>query len=140
VEKIVEELQPIQPQTTGSLWSSWWVSSGGEDAPTKKGAMKETHKSAGGYVEALRAGKSADPKLIKHLISLRVHLSTATLAWIEEFVVTEKGLDALGSLLAGLVGKGGKSRDLNDVQTTVLLELVKCLRVVLNTEASLHTG
>ena len=134
----VEELQPIQPQTTGSLWGSWWVSSGGENAPGQKTGMNETYKSARGYVEALRAGKSVDAKLTKHLISLRVHLSTAKLAWIEEFVVMEKGLDALGTLLAGLVGKGGKRKNLNDAETSVLLELVKCLRVLLNTEASLY--
>jgi diaphanous 1 len=139
VEKVVEELQPIQPQTTGGLWGNWWASSGGENVvPGQKAGTKETSKSARSYVEALRAGRLVDTKLVKHLISLRVHLSTAKLAWIEEFAAKEKGLDALGTLLAGLVGKGGKRRNLNDVETTVLLELVKCLRVLLNTEVSLH--
>jgi hypothetical protein len=139
VETFVEELQPIQPQTTGSLWGSWWASSGGEDViPVQKAGTKETYKSAKWYVEALRAGRSVDSKLIKHLISLRVHLSTAKLAWIEEFAGMEKGLDTLGGLLAGLVGKSGKRRELNDVETTVLLELIKCLRVLLNTEVSFH--
>lgn len=44
------------------------------------------------------------------------------------------GMDALGNLLYGLVGKGGKRRKLSDTEETVLLELVKCLRVLLNTE------
>lgn len=73
-------------------------------------------------------------KLVKHLISLRVHLSTAQLVWIEEFLRDEKGMDALGTLLAGLVGKGGKRRALTDNEESVLLELVKSLRVLLNTE------
>jgi diaphanous 1 len=69
---------------------------------------------------------------------LRVHLSTAKLVWIEEFVNEVKGLDALGTLLSELVGKGGKRRALSDVESTVLLETVKCLRVLLNTEVRLE--
>lgn len=139
VEKVVEELQPIQPQSTGGLWGSWGASSGGDNVVSgQKAGTKDTSKSASWYVESLRAGRSVDDKLVKHLISLRVHLSTAKMACIEEFLGKEKGLDALGALLAGLVGKGGKRRSLNDVEMTVLLELVRCLRVLLNTEASLH--
>lgn len=78
--------------------------------------------------------KPSDSRLAKHLISLRVHLSTAQLAWIECFVAKHNGMDALGTLLYGLVGKGGKRRKLSDTEETVLLELVKCLRVLLNTE------
>jgi len=137
--KKVGELQPIRPQTTGGLWGSWWASSGGENiVPGEKAGTKETSRSAKWYVEALRAGRSVDAKLVKYLISLRVHLSTAKLGWIEEFVGKEKGLDALGALLAGLVGRGGKRRNLNDMETTILLELIKCLRVLLNTEVSLR--
>lgn len=133
VERVVEEMQPIQPQTTGGLWSTWWASSG-ESTSGEKAGNKETDKSPRWYVDALRAGKTLDKKLVKHLISLRVHLSTANLVWIKEFVVEEKGLDSLGVLLAGLVGKGGKRRNLNELETSVLLEVIKCLRVLLNTE------
>jgi hypothetical protein len=73
-------------------------------------------------------------KLVKHLISLRVHISTASLTWIEEFVQERKGIDVLGTLLAGLVGKSGKRKALTEVESTVLFELIKCLRVLLNTE------
>jgi diaphanous 1 len=48
----------------------------------------------------------------------------------------QKGLDALGQLLAGLVGKGGKKKSLGEVENTVLLEIVKCFRVLLNTDVS----
>jgi hypothetical protein len=75
-------------------------------------------------------------KLVKHLISLRVHLSTAKLVWIQQFVGEEKGLEVLGTLLAGLVGKGGKRRNLTDIETSNLLEIIKCLRVLLNTEVN----
>ncbi|KAJ6572601.1 hypothetical protein B0H10DRAFT_2106751 [Mycena sp. CBHHK59/15] len=120
-EKIVEEMQPLQPQSTGGLWSIWW-------------RTKEIAKSAKWYVDGLRTNKM-DVKLVKHLISLRVHLSTAQLLWIQEFVGGEHGLDVLGTLLASLVAKGGKRRTLTEVETTVLLEVIKCLRVLLNTEA-----
>lgn len=117
---------PLQPQTTGGMWSSWWTSSGGADK-----AQKQTPK---WYVDGLKGGRSVDMKLVKHLISLRVHLSTASLTWIEEFVQERKGMNALGLLLGGLVGRSGKRKALTDVENTVLFELVKCLRVLLNTE------
>jgi diaphanous 1 len=130
VENVVEDIQPLQPQSTGG-WSSWWISSGGEKVNS---SSKETVNSVKWYVDGIRNNNTGSTKLVKHLISLRVHLSTAKLIWIEGFVGEEKGLNALSELLAHLVGKGGKKKDLSDVQTTVLLEVVKCLRVLLNTE------
>jgi len=121
------DLLPLQPQTTGGLWSSWWTSSGG--AVDK--AQKQTPQ---WYVDGLKGGRSVDMKLVKHLISLRVHLSTASLTWIEEFVRERKGIDIMGVILAGLVRKSGKRKTLTEVESTVLLELIKCLRVLLNTE------
>jgi len=119
--------QPLQPQTTGGLWSSWWTSSGGA-------ADKVQKQTPNWYVDGLKGGRSVDMKLVKHLISLRVHLSTASLTWIEEFVRERRGIDILGALLAGLVGKSGKRKALTEVESTVLFELIKCLRVLLNTE------
>lgn len=95
---------------------------------------KETEKTPRWYVDGLRSGRATDMKLVKHLISLRVHLSTASLVWIEEFVGEERGMEAIGKLLAGLVSKGGKRKKLTDIEETVLLEIIKCLRVLLNTE------
>ena len=118
---------PLQPQTTGGLWSSWWTSSGGAVDKVQKQTPQW-------YVDGLKSGRSVDMKLVKHLISLRVHLSTASLTWIEEFVQEWKGIESLGTLLAGLVGKSGKRTALTEVESTVLFELIKCLRVLLNTE------
>jgi diaphanous 1 len=125
--KVVEDVPPIQPQNTGGLWSSWWTSSGGDKSTDKKEA-------ASLYISPLLGNKAPDHKLVKHLISLRVHLSTAKFAFIEDFVIREKGLEALAALLANLVGK---KKVLSDVETTVLLEVIKCLRVLLNTEVSM---
>lgn len=133
MEKAAESMEPLQSQGTGGLWSSWWASSGG-DKSTAIGVNKDTSMSAKWYVDGIRAGKATDSKLVKHLISLRVHLSTAKLVWIEEFLIQEQGMDALSLLLTNLVGKGGKERKHTDIESTVLLETVKCLRVLLNTE------
>jgi diaphanous 1 len=133
-ERVVEPIGPLQPQGTGALWSGWWSLSGG--AVDDKDLNKDTSQTARWYVDGIRGGKVTDTKLVKHLISLRVHLSTAKLIWIEEFSVEEHGMDALATLLAGLVGKGGKRKKLTDVEGTVLLEIIKCLRVLLNTEVN----
>lgn len=132
--QVEEEMQPLQPQTTGGLWSSWWASSGGEKRNSGQGERVSKEVTAKWYVEGLRSGRTTDSKLVKHLISLRVHLSTAKLVWIQDFVGEEKGLDALGALLSGLVAKGGKHRTLSEIETSNLLEIIKCLRVLLNTE------
>jgi diaphanous 1 len=131
--KATEVLQPLQPQTTGGLWSSWWISSGGEKNQSK-GHMKEA-KTPKWYVDNIK-GKVLDTKLVKHMISLRVHLSTARVFWVKEFVETEAGLDALSAILAGLVGRAGKRKPLTDMESAVLLEIMKILRVLSNTEVS----
>ena len=129
VDKVPESPAPLQPQATGGLWSSWWSSSGGTIEKAR-----ETEKTANWYATGIRNGRTTDTKLVKHLISLRVHLSTANLAWIEDFVTTESGMNVLSDLLARLVSKGGKRKKLSEVEDTVLLEVIKCLRALLNTE------
>jgi diaphanous 1 len=136
VRKIAEEVQPLQPQNTGSLWSSWWTSAGGEKATTSDKRTSQDSKSARWYIDSLKTNKLYDMNLVRHLITLRVHLSTAKLPFIQEFIGPEKGLEVLDKLLAGLVGKGGKRKSLTEIETTVLLEIIKCLRVLLNTDVS----
>lgn len=131
-----EESQVIRPQTTGGTWASWWASTSASSPDARRGGESM---SAKWYIDCLKMSKVVDIKLVKHLIALRVQLSTAQLAFIEDFVGPQKGLDALGQLLAGLVGKGGKKKSLGEVENTVLLETVKCLQVLLNTEVSLVT-
>ena len=125
---------PIQPQSTGGLWSSWWNSSGGEKTSTADNRQQESLKTPRWYTDRIRIGKPVDMKLVKHLITLRVHLSTADLAWIEIFVHDCKGLDLLNALLASLVGRGGKQKKLQNIEESVLLEAIKCIRVLLNTD------
>lgn len=124
----VEDAQPVQSQATGSMFSTWWAALGGETATDN-----EHSTSARAYVDGIRKSRNADSKLAKHLISLRVHLSTAKLPWIETFIA-EEGIIAISGLLSSLVGKGGKRKVLTDSENSVLLEVIKSLRVLLNTE------
>lgn len=131
-----EAIEPLQPQSTGSLWSSWWLSSGGESSKSLTRTKSSDPNSASTYVDNIRSRRTTDVKLVKHLISLRVHLSTAKLSWVEDFLGENAGMDVLGTLLGGLVGKGGKRKKHTETEETVLYEVIKCLRVLLNTEVS----
>lgn len=125
------EPAPLQSQSTGSLWSNWWSSSGGEASPSPKNMAKE-EKSAAWYIGCIRSRRTTDSKLVKHLISLRVHLSTAKLSWVDGFLNENDGMELLGTLLSTLVAKGGKRKKLGDTEEMVLYEVLKCLRVLLN--------
>jgi diaphanous 1 len=130
-KKVEEDAQSVQPQATGSMFSTWWAALGGE-ATTDN----EHSTSARAYVDGIRKSRNADAKLAKHLISLRVHMSTAKLPWIETFIA-EEGIIAISGLLSSLVGKGGKRKPLTDDENNVLLEVIRSLRVLLNTEVRL---
>lgn len=137
VSKIAEDMPPIQPQSTGGIWSSLWALSGGDRTSHLENGTKEAAKTAQWYTDNLKQTRSMDMKLVKHLITLRVHLSTAKLAFIVDFVRHEQGLEVLSGFMSKLVGKGGKRKALTELESTVLLEVVKCLRVLLNTEVGL---
>lgn len=133
------EAAPLQPQSTGSLWNSWWNSSGPDSwvssiSKSRSYSNAKDTSSPAFYAEGIRSRRPTDIKLVKHLITLRVHLSTAKVSWVERFLEESKGMDALAGLLASLVGKGGKKRKLTDTEENVTYEIVKCLRVLLNTE------
>jgi diaphanous 1 len=125
-EKAEEASQPSQSHTAGSMFSSWWAALGGE-------STTEDATSAYSYIDGIRRTRNADSKLVKRVISLRVHLSTAKLSWIESFIAQE-GLTEIGNLLSSLVGKGGRRKSLTDSESSVLLEVIRSLRVLLNTE------
>jgi len=55
---------------------------------------------------------------------------------VGEFVGAEGGLGVLSAVLAGLVGRAGKRKHLSDIEGAVLLEIMKILRVLSNTEVS----
>ncbi|KAF7302007.1 Formin-like protein 6 [Mycena indigotica] len=127
VEKPVEELQPLQPNITGGVFSSWWSGGGtgeasGRDQPGKW------------YVDKLR-NRKVDSKLAKLLIELNSHASSSEMQWVVEFI-DENGMEVLDSLLASLVG--GKRRSLTQTEQNVVFNLVKCLRVLLNTTPGLQ--
>jgi len=100
------EALPILPQLTGSLWGNWWASSPREPDKPKDGDRNKS-KSSEWFVDGIRNGKTTDTRLVKHLISLRVHLSTAKVAWVEKFLEKDRGMDALSDLLESLVRRSG---------------------------------
>ena len=126
--------EPLQSQSTGSLWSSWWSFSGDSSNSGKKYSVEEHEKSSAYYIDAINNRKINDGKFLKLLISLRVHLSTVKLSWVEEFVNEDGGLDTLGHLLETLVGRNGKAKTPTETEEAILYETVKCFRVLLNTE------
>ncbi|KAI0028371.1 hypothetical protein K488DRAFT_89818, partial [Vararia minispora EC-137] len=132
---------PLQAQTTGSRWAGWWYSSGGSGPSSSSSSTASTIGRAAGkdaaaktpasYVAQIRSARPVDARLVKHLISLRVHLSTASVPWLRDFIDDARGLSALGDLLASLVRR---PRRPTDMESSALLELVKSVRVLLNTE------
>lgn len=138
VQEDVPEVAPLVPQSTGSRWSSWWGTASVENGKAPASADRTKPKTCAWYVDNLKPNILSGSKLAKHLISLRVHLSTAKLPWIQKFVREEKGMDVLGELLEDLVGKGSKRRKLPETDNMVLAEVMKCFRVLLNTEVRIR--
>lgn len=124
-----DDIQFLSPQSTGGFWSNLWSLSGGDN-------LKKDSTSPSWYMGFLRTLKPTDPKLAKHLISLRVHLSSVDLTWIEDFLEDEHGVEGLDRLLAGLVAIPEKKKSLSDTENTVIIETIKCFRALLNTEVS----
>lgn len=87
-----------------------------------------------------RRRKISQRSLVKHLIALRVRLSTSKLSWTQEFLAGA-GLEALESLLGKIATKlVSREREVQtDEDETVQTECVKCLRVVMNTEVRLRS-
>ncbi|KAF9506490.1 hypothetical protein BS47DRAFT_1399443 [Hydnum rufescens UP504] len=131
--------QTLTSQNTGGLFS-WWGRTHSSD-PIDPQSRTDGHslesQSPSWYVSELRRLRDAGgPKLAKHLIALRVHLSTAKVTWIEEFLSVAKGLDTLRLILEDLVGEGMLRfrKKEGEIEQTIHLELIKCFRVLLNTE------
>ncbi|KAF8312681.1 hypothetical protein DL93DRAFT_2059759, partial [Clavulina sp. PMI_390] len=127
----------MTPQSTGGLFGSWWNRSGSAQPirPDVTGASEITHDPSW-YISELNNLKRNEVKLARHLINLRVHLSTAQLGWINTFAIQANGVEALGSALKEYVGDGLLRKKKGDAVQTIVLELVKCLRVLLNTEVT----
>ncbi len=132
MEKPPEDLQPIQPQTTGGLWSTWWSASAGSTEKASKRTSKELDRSPQAYVDEMKSLRTKDLKLTKSLIALRVQLATAKILWLQDFVGPCRGLVALDTILGALVGKGGKRKAFVEYESENLLEIVKCFRVLMN--------
>ncbi|KAG9076931.1 hypothetical protein FS749_011224, partial [Ceratobasidium sp. UAMH 11750] len=152
-----ESPSPSTPPPTNSLWASWWggpgpVTAEGERSKGDNGKSaiaeltrvgqassppSEGRSTVDPYVAGIVGGKANSTTLVKHLVSLRIHAATAKLDWIQDFVGRSKGMEAISSLITSLVGKREKRWHLTQSESLVLLECVKCLRVVVNTDLGL---
>ncbi|GAA5889934.1 hypothetical protein JCM5296_003653 [Sporobolomyces johnsonii] len=123
-----------QPTGTSSSWTSWW-SSASNATGTGQAASEQAKDTPPFYVDQLRSTKISQRSLVKHLIALRVRLSTAKLGWTQIFLGEAKGLDAVEGLLARIVLKRiNKGEAPSEEDKTVQAECIKCLRVLLNTD------
>ncbi|TKY84985.1 hypothetical protein EX895_006065 [Sporisorium graminicola] len=127
---------------TATLWSNWWgggsviAGSSGHD----QGIGDEKHV-AMIHVTKLKDGKLSRKDLFRHLLSLRVTLSSAKLSWIDSFLYCD-GLGALEHIMQqetdGIISGHNSSRsrhvERKDMSDAILLEAVKCLRTLMNVE------
>ncbi|SPO21738.1 related to Diaphanous protein homolog 1 [Ustilago trichophora] len=128
---------------TASLWSSWW--GGGSTIAGSSGQHDQgdgnERSVALGHVSKLKDGKLSRKDLFKHLLSLRVTLSSAKLSWIDSFLHCD-GLGALEQIMQqetdGIVNslnsKQAKQVERKEMSDVILLEAVKCLRTLMNIE------
>jgi diaphanous 1 len=126
-------VKPLEKQVTGGLWS-WWTGNRPEEG------------SAEAYIEGLRAEcvlKHVEERieliisrrptsLLKHLISLRVTLSTAPMEFIIDFLDT-RGLDKLEVIMIKLAPV---PKDKGDMNEQIVGEILKCLRSIMNIDVS----
>ncbi|WWC57807.1 uncharacterized protein I303_100342 [Kwoniella dejecticola CBS 10117] len=115
---VVGDIKPLEKQSTGGLWS-WWT-----------GSNKAEDGSPAGYIEALKHSRKNHQSLLKHLLSLRVTLSTVKDGWVREFIFLD-GLTIISSLLDRL---GREARQKGEIGEQVIGEIAKCLRILLNTD------
>lgn len=124
------------PSPTGDAtsWASWWT--GASNATGTAQAVGEQAKDTPAfYVVQIKSTKVSVRSLVKHLIALRVRLSTAPFQWVEEFVGAAQGLDALEALLSRVTfARINHADGQSDEDETLQAECVKCLRVLMNTD------
>jgi diaphanous 1 len=89
---------------TASGWTSWW-SAASNATGTGQVVGEQSKDTPQFYVDQLRSSKISQRSLVKHLIALRVRLSTAKLSWAQAFLGAAKGLDALEALLGKITLK-----------------------------------
>lgn len=137
-------------QGVASFLGSWFGSlSSGTDQTQSTHTKHPSSPQA--YAERLLASKPSQGKvLVETLRGLRVALSTARISWIQEFIEEAQGMEALKSVLEKLVtrrrstGSMGRSESYlgeevgasaGEVLDDAQLEVIRCLRVLLNTDS-----
>ncbi|GAO49290.1 FH2-domain-containing protein [Saitoella complicata NRRL Y-17804] len=126
------------PQTpVSTISSSRWGNSGGLFAGWWSGtAAGPSDDSPEWFVGRMEQRNASAASLSKDMISLRVLLSTASLPWLREFLEVHPGLKALEGVLERSTAKRKSTTATPEVEDleVVQLEVVKCLRVIMNVE------
>lgn len=125
------------PAASLSGWAAWFSSPSGGAPNTGNGI---THESQGQeavseidyMLDCLKKSKPGSTALVRQLINLRVRLSTERIAWINDFIQLQ-GYSTLHYILKTTRERqySGQQKDVDD---TIRLECVRCLRALLNTE------
>ncbi|OCF44305.1 hypothetical protein I317_01923, partial [Kwoniella heveanensis CBS 569] len=121
-EKALTEIKPLEKQVTGGLWS-WWT-----------GSTKPEAGSPASFIEAIRDSRKNSQNLLRHLISLRVTLSTAKMQWINQFIL----LDGIPIINKVLSKQARQVMQPGDSTQQVIGEVGKCLRMLMNTESGFN--
>lgn len=102
-------LVPAPLLQTATGWTSWFTAGSpakrtdaNDKAVPTSSIAKDT---AAWYITQIKGKKSVNRDLVKHLIALRVRLSTESLSWIEEFLQKD-GIGCLQELLKDLTNMG----------------------------------
>lgn len=122
-------VKPLEKQVTGGLWS-WWIGSRPEEGSAKayiEGLRAECVPILGQGISELITSRRPT-SLLKHLISLRVTLSTVPMEFIIDFL-DARGLDKLEAIMIKLAPI---RKDEGDMNEQIVGEVLKCLRILMN--------
>lgn len=137
------------PNATSSGWTAWFAApsfsltgslhdsvavSGVETSPDAPPSATDGVVAA--IIACLSAARTGSTELVRQLIALRVHLSTEKVAWIQDFVSLQ-GLKALESVFKS-TNERQKLGKQADVDETIRVECIRCLRVLFNTEVRMR--
>ncbi|KAK4055124.1 hypothetical protein OIV83_000404 [Microbotryomycetes sp. JL201] len=88
------------------------------------------------YLTQIQSKKITRRSLAKHLIALRVRLTTSKISWLELFI-NSGGINCLSSLLVDAMNRMNNNLASDDEEAYVV-EAVKCLRALMNTQVGME--
>lgn len=94
------------PTLSATSWATWWGAASNATGAGHADAVGHQAKDTPQfYVDQIKSTKISQRSLIKHLIALRVRLSTSKLSWSINFLRHAQGLEAIEALLGKIATK-----------------------------------